>query len=307
VISVGIPNGSDRIHDMTPPATGSSVADFKNAGGAAAFADFIIDEVPPHVRGRYRTLPSVILVGHSAGGLFAVGVAARRPDVFKGIIATSSALWYNDQTLVDLYADLMARSPSHPRLFVASGGTEPEIEAACVRLAELLGATTALSGTFAYRQYPDATHQLTPMAVGDGLRFIFDPVSVTHLPIGQVDFATLDAAALDAALRASDSAYASGARALGLSERLPEDVLNSLGYRLLGNDKAPLAVSVFKRNVRAYPKSVNVYDSLADGLLAVSDSASALAQLRKAVEVARATGTPVPAETARKLKALEEN
>jgi len=34
IIAVGIPNGSDRIHDMTPPATGSSVKDFQNAGGA---------------------------------------------------------------------------------------------------------------------------------------------------------------------------------------------------------------------------------------------------------------------------------
>jgi hypothetical protein len=33
MILVGIVNGSDRIHDLTPPATGSSVKDFKTAGG----------------------------------------------------------------------------------------------------------------------------------------------------------------------------------------------------------------------------------------------------------------------------------
>src|SRR5262249_27828174 len=72
LIVVGIVNGPDRIHDMTPPATGSSVANFKTAGGASAFADFILSDVLPTVRARYRTLPTTILTGHSAGGLFAL-------------------------------------------------------------------------------------------------------------------------------------------------------------------------------------------------------------------------------------------
>jgi hypothetical protein len=50
---------------------------------------------------------------------------------------------------------------------------------------------------------------------------------------------------------------------------------------------------------------VNVYDSLADGFLAAADSASALAQLRAAVKVAHSTGARVPAETQKKLDALE--
>src|SRR5262245_20805853 len=64
VIMVGIVNGNDRVHDMTPPAAGSTVKDYKTAGGAEAFATFILDEVLPHVRARYRTLPSAILAGH---------------------------------------------------------------------------------------------------------------------------------------------------------------------------------------------------------------------------------------------------
>jgi enterochelin esterase-like enzyme len=81
MIAVGIPNGDDRLHDMTPPATGTSAQTFKTAGGAAAFADFIIDEVLPYIHARYRTCPSVIVAGHSVAGLFAIDVAARRPGV----------------------------------------------------------------------------------------------------------------------------------------------------------------------------------------------------------------------------------
>jgi predicted alpha/beta superfamily hydrolase len=305
VIAVGIVNGSDRIHDMTPPATGSSVKNFKTAGGAAAFADFIIDEVLPYVRARYRTLPGVILTGHSAGGLFALDVAARRPSAFQGVIATSPALWFNDGSVVDIYAELMGQSRSHPRLFVANAGNEGELAAACKRFADLLNANASLSGTFSYRIYQDATHKLTPMSFGDGMQFILDPVSYSHLAIEHLDFAKVDSVTLDDALHSAESTYAAGARSLGLHEQLPEDILNGLGYELMSSDKVALAISAFKRNVRAYPESVNVYDSLGDGFLAAADTASALAQFRTAVKVAHRTGARVPAATQKKLEALE--
>jgi tetratricopeptide (TPR) repeat protein len=43
-----------------------------------------------------------------------------------------------------------------------------------------------------------------------------------------------------------------------------QDTLNSLGYRLLRRDRRKEAIEIFKLNVAAYPKSSNVYDSLAD-------------------------------------------
>jgi uncharacterized protein len=304
MIAVGIPNGADRIHDMTPPASGTSVKDFPNAGGASAFADFIIDEVLPRIRARYRTLPSVILVGHSAGGLFAVDVAARRPTVFNGIVATSPAIWFNDGILVDIYADLLGRAPTRPRLFLASAN-EGDLAAACARLAQLLGANSALTDMFAYRLYPEATHQLTPMAVADGLRFIFDPVSFDRLAISHLDFTKIDSVSLGVALNASATRYAAAARKLGLPEGLPERMINRLGYTLMNNKQPRLAISVFQQNVRTFPESVNVYDSLADGFLAAGDTAAALGQLRAAVKVAKRTGVSVPEETQQKLNALE--
>src|SRR5438270_10391583 len=89
LIVVGIANGKDRTHDLTPPATGANAKKFPSAGGADAFADFIVDEVLPRVRSKYRTMPSTILAGHSLGGLVALEVAAKRPGVFTGVIAMS--------------------------------------------------------------------------------------------------------------------------------------------------------------------------------------------------------------------------
>src|SRR5690349_16656518 len=74
LIMVGVTNGKDRTHDLTPAATGEASKNFPTAGGAHAFADFIVDEVLPRVRSHYRALPSTILAGHSFGGLFALDV-----------------------------------------------------------------------------------------------------------------------------------------------------------------------------------------------------------------------------------------
>jgi predicted alpha/beta superfamily hydrolase len=37
LIVVGIPNGSDRSHDLTPPATGNSAREFPTAGGGHSY------------------------------------------------------------------------------------------------------------------------------------------------------------------------------------------------------------------------------------------------------------------------------
>src|SRR6185295_582447 len=87
LIVVGIPNGKDRTHDLTPAATGPNAQRFPTAGGAGVFADFIVDEVLPRVRAKYRTTNSAILAGHSFGGLLALEVASKKPGVFTGVIA----------------------------------------------------------------------------------------------------------------------------------------------------------------------------------------------------------------------------
>lgn len=46
---------------------------------------------------------------------------------------------------------------------------------------------------------------------------------------------------------------------------LGQQQLNSLGYRLLNEEKAEEAVAIFELNAETHPESVNVWDSLAEG------------------------------------------
>ncbi len=64
-----------------------------------------------------------------------------------------------------------------------------------------------------------------------------------------------------------------------------ENRLNELGYQLLGANRPADAVTIFRLNVEMYPASANPYDSLADGLKALGDSAGALENYRKAFAI----------------------
>jgi peptidylprolyl isomerase len=64
-----------------------------------------------------------------------------------------------------------------------------------------------------------------------------------------------------------------------------ESDINGWGYRLLRDRKFPEAIEVFKLNAEAYPKSANVYDSLAEAYLASGDKQAAIENYNKALAI----------------------
>jgi hypothetical protein len=128
-------------------------------------------------------------------------------------------------------------------------------------------------------------------------------VWLTNTPVATLNNKA-DSAAVVAAFLATQRQYVRGAQTLGLSETLPEDFTNAIGYQVLNGLKLPgAAVWLFRQNVASYPDSPNAYDSLGDGLLASGDRMGAKAQFQRAVDVATRTGQPVDEETRKKLAA----
>ena len=69
---------------------------------------------------------------------------------------------------------------------------------------------------------------------------------------------------LNSGLKGVDEHYKKLSDKFGYSIPVPENVINQMGYQLLGQGKPEEAIAVFKTNVERYPMSANVYDSLAE-------------------------------------------
>jgi acetyl esterase/lipase/ketosteroid isomerase-like protein len=69
----------------------------------------------------------------------------------------------------------------------------------------------------------------------------------------------------------------------GVPVPFEERTMNATGYALLAEGRIADAIEVFKLNVRAYPHSANVYDSLAEAYLKSGDKASAAQWYREAL------------------------
>ena len=64
-----------------------------------------------------------------------------------------------------------------------------------------------------------------------------------------------------------------------------ERELNNLGYALLDRDMIGEAIAVFKLNVKIYPKSSNVYDSLGDAYIVNGEKEKAIQNFKKSLKL----------------------
>ncbi len=65
---------------------------------------------------------------------------------------------------------------------------------------------------------------------------------------------------------------------------IPENTVNGAGYRALANNDTARAIEIFEFNVKNYPRSANVYDSLGEALEADGQLEKARRNYELAVE-----------------------
>ena len=84
---------------------------------------------------------------------------------------------------------------------------------------------------------------------------------------------------------------AEGAKALAAvraqngADSFNEEMLNGVGYMLLGQKEYPAALAAFQANVQEHPQSGNVYDSLGEAYLAAGDKKKARAAYEQSLKL----------------------
>jgi len=238
----------DRTRDFSPVPDKNR----PNTGGAEKFLNFLSDELSKHIKKNYRVSDFTVLMGHSFGGTFASYALIAKPKLFDGYIAVSPYLMYADNHMVKESQSKLKAKYNKQKYFYMTVGNEENYFKPLDEFATAMKTKSANAIKFKYDKFMDENHGTTPyLSVFHGLKFVF---SDWQLPL--VTFAK--------GLTAMDEHYAEISLKYGFDVETPENQINRLGYNYLQNKDFDNAIMVFKENVKRYPKSANVYDSLGE-------------------------------------------
>jgi hypothetical protein len=166
-----------------------------------------------------------------------------------------------------------------------------------LQLKDLLQKSAKTDGlNFNYGYYKTDNHGSVPLITEyDALHFLFDfykiPMDVNQ-KLGDTKSKFDPVAALTAH-------YADVSRHMGYTQLPDENLVNGLAYYYMQSGAPAKAYAMFAMNVKNYPKSSNVYDSMGDYYAGQKDKTKAIEFYKKALAI-----KDVP-ETKKKLDTLE--
>lgn len=298
IVAVGNRNRY-RTRDLTPTADPTR----PRSGGGEKFTDFIEKELIPYVDKHYPTTPYRTFVGHSLGGLLVVNTLIKRPHLFANYISTDPSLYWKQQSfLKEAIASLNKDKFNNKTLFVTAANTikttRPDLDSATVmqdqteatrhlrgvlKFAKLAEGTQRKGLRFSWNYYANESHNsVTMKAIYEGLRYVFNWYQPTPADIAQL---------LNPATNATKAATLIDAYLQLLSDKMGyqfiprEYFMNNLGYMYLGRRQFKHSEIFFQKNVKYYPKSANVYDSLGDCYMAQGEFTNALECFNKAYKI----------------------
>jgi len=280
----------DRTRDFSP----THIEKVPNTGGAEKFMRFISDELIPYVDGNYRTQTYRTLVGHSFGGEFAAYALLNRPDVFRAYIAISPYLMYDDNFLVkEAETKLKSKYPNGVKFYMTVG-LEPGYIEALATFENIIEKKSPTGFEFKYVIMKDEDHGSIPhLSIYNGLGWIYAGWKMPAEKIKE-------------GLAEIDNYYSDLSKKYGYEIKTPEAFINLLGYKYLGEKEFNKAIKIFKENVKRYPKSANVYDSLGEALENNQQYQEAKENYQKAVEIAALEKHPFLDVYAKNLMRMDE-
>lgn len=105
MIIVGIVS-NDREKDYLPTPSKEQ----PTGGGADKFLRFIKSELVSIIDSTYPSSTERCIIGHSAGGLFAIYALENQPDLFNSFICIDPSLWYDDKSCIRKLPDFLKKN-----------------------------------------------------------------------------------------------------------------------------------------------------------------------------------------------------
>lgn len=301
MIVVGIEN-TDRARDLSPTKADtthpySAGGRFATSGGGANFMKFLQSELFPYVESNYSTAPYRMFIGHSLGGLTTMDALLHYTDWFNSYISIDPSMWWSNQSLLE---ELKAQNKNgmykgksmymgiantlSEGTTIASAKADTSMDSGHMRSIietdEFFKSHAENGLKYGSKYYPDESHGTVPLITEyDAFRFIFD---FYRFDQSEFDETTLDKFIAHGKVLSEN---------MGYNVTPSEVMINGMGYGYLQEEKFELAETAFLLNVKNYPKSGNVYDSLGDCYSAVGKNKKAIESFQKALDIEEAAHT----------------
>lgn len=302
MVVVAIHN-TDRTRDLTPTHMDEMFGDssfVKTSGGGDQFLEFMEKELIPYVEGKYPVTGYRTFVGHSFGGLTTVYALLSRPELFNNYISIDPSLWWDDWVLVKKADAVLEGDKLDGRaLYIGVANTMEEgmdidrVREDTARSSDHIRSILAFIEKiednrespleFGWEYYKDDDHGSVPLITEyDALRFLFPWYRLKGLN----EFFAEDAAdEPEKLLMKLEAHYEKVSEQFGYEVPPSEPDVNSLGYNFMTVNKPAMAKAMFELNIKNYPESANVYDSMGDFYLDQEDTVQAIEQFKKALEL----------------------
>ena len=215
------------------------------------------------------------MVGHSAGGFFALHALAAAPGLFQATIALSPNAFWNDDEVVRRLSELF-RSRNAPRgyLFVSMAGREfDDTPRAFRKLNEMLRLRAPAALLWQAQLIAGTDHGTTFLpGVQQGLEFVFGG---WHLP----------SLVYDEGIEQVEEYFRELSRNYGWSIVVPEGELMGLGSERRARSPSE-GLRVYSRYAVLYPRSITAVAGWAEALEASGDLRQAAQKYGDAAELA---------------------
>jgi predicted alpha/beta superfamily hydrolase len=260
---------TERTRDLTPRTeVENEIRFFPKNGGADIFLQFISGELIPYVDGHYRTRPYKALVGHSAGGLFAVYALSSNPTLFNAYIAIDPMLsWNNPATLTKLETVFKDTKELSSDLYITATDEGGPALGADYKLCGILTQRTPREFRWTFKQMPGETHTSIPhQGIYSGLDKIFDGWHLAN-PLKLYD---------EGGLAAIHRHFAEGGRRYGYDRKTPAFTVSLIGAALMAQERLEEAAAVLQHDPKTYPPPWNQLDALARAYAQRGDNKQAI-------------------------------
>jgi predicted alpha/beta superfamily hydrolase len=122
MIIVGIVS-NDREKDYLPTPSKEQ----PTGGGADKFLSFLSSELVTLIDSTYPANSERCIIGHSAGGLFAIYALENRPELFNSFICIDPSLWYDDQSCIKKMPEFLTNNKNINKSIFISLSNEKEM------------------------------------------------------------------------------------------------------------------------------------------------------------------------------------